>query len=66
MTKKREIGKLPKFCGNCNRTVTNDGWSGHLKTKIHLENVEKNVKYATPRIELGLSKLQVWRFPTKL
>ena len=41
LQKKREWGKLPKFCEICNRTVTNDGWSRHTKTKIHLENVEK-------------------------
>ena len=39
--KKREWGKQPKFCEVCNRTVTNDGWSRHTKTKIHLENIEK-------------------------
>ena len=39
--KKREWGKLPKFCEICNRTLTNDSWSRHTKTKIHLENIEK-------------------------
>lgn len=43
LEKKKIWGKLPKFCEVCNRTVTNDGWSGHLKTKIHLENVEKKM-----------------------
>lgn len=41
LEKKKIWGKLPKFCEICNRTVTNDGWSAHLKTKIHLENIEK-------------------------
>ena len=43
LQKKREWGKLPKFCKICNRIVTNDGWSRHTKTKIHLENVEKKM-----------------------
>ena len=43
LEKKKIWGKLPKFCEVCNRTVTNDGWSRHTKTKIHLENVEKKM-----------------------
>ena len=39
---KSEWGKKPKFCEVCNRTITNDGWSQHKKTKLHLENVEKS------------------------
>ena len=39
---KSEWGKKSKFCEVCNRTVTNDGWSQHKKTKLHLENVEKS------------------------
>jgi hypothetical protein len=39
---KSEWGKKPKYCEICNRIVTNDGWSHHKKTKLHLENVEKN------------------------
>ena len=30
-----------KFCEICNRTLTNDGWNKHTKSKIHLENIEK-------------------------
>ena len=41
LQKKREWGKQPKFCEICNRTLTNDSWNKHTKSKIHLENVEK-------------------------
>ena len=30
-----------KYCEICDRTVKNNHWSAHLKTKIHLENIEK-------------------------
>lgn len=30
-----------KYCDFCDRTVKNNHWSAHLKTKTHLENVEK-------------------------
>ena len=36
---KSEWGKKPKFCEVCNRTVTNDGWSHHKKTKLHQNNL---------------------------
>ena len=36
---KSEWGKKPKFCEVCNRTVTNDGWSQHIKTKLHQNNL---------------------------
>ena len=38
---KSEWGKKPKYCEICSRTVTNDGWSHHKKTKLHLENLKK-------------------------
>ena len=38
---KSEWGKKPKYCEVCSRTVTNDGWSHHKKTKLHLENLKK-------------------------
>ena len=41
LQKKREWGKQPKFCEICNRTLTNDSWNKHTKSKIHLENIEK-------------------------
>ena len=40
---KSEWGKKPKYCEICNRTVTNDGWSHHKKTKLHLENLKKQI-----------------------
>ena len=38
---KSEWGKKPKYCEICNKSVTNDGWSHHKKTKLHLENLKK-------------------------
>ena len=38
---KSEWGKKPKYCEICSRTVSNDGWSHHKKTKLHLENLKK-------------------------
>lgn len=40
---KSEWGKKPQYCEICNRTVTNDGWSHHKKTKLHLENLKKQI-----------------------
>ena len=38
---KSEWGKKPKFCDLCNFWTTNNNWCHHIKTKLHLENVEK-------------------------
>ena len=39
---KSEWGKKPKFCDVCNLWITNNVWYSHKKTKLHLENIEKN------------------------
>ena len=35
------LKKKCKYCEVCDRIYKNNNWSAHLKTKIHLENVEK-------------------------
>ena len=39
---KSEWNTKPKFCDVCNLWTTNNMWYSHKKTKLHLENVEKN------------------------
>ena len=39
------------------RTLTNDSWNKHTKSKIHLENIEK--KNASDRVTLAFPRLQV-------
>ena len=39
---KSEWNTKPKFCDICNFWITNNSWCHHIKTKLHLENVENN------------------------
>ena len=43
--KRKDWFKQKKYCKYCNSFTTNGGWSKHTRTKIHLENIEKKIKF---------------------